>query len=179
MVMSRVAKDFGKFDIVVINAGVCSDVAAIDYTKEEFRRILSVNLDSAFYTAQAAGQYFKKENIFGNIIFTASVSGKIVNIPQKQSAYNASKHGIVALAKSLSVEWVDFCRINIVSPGYVETEMVESQDKKYLKKWYELVPKGRFCKPEELKGIYVFLASDAASYFQGSDIIIDGAFTVV
>lgn len=74
---------------------------------------MRVNLDGAFFTAQAAARIFKSQGS-GNIIFTASVSAILVNVPQKQAAYNASKAGVVHLAKSLAVEWVDFARVNCV-----------------------------------------------------------------
>jgi sorbose reductase len=93
----------------------------LDYTSEQFSEIMRVNLDGAFYTAQAAGEIFKKQG-HGNVIFTASVSAILVNVPQKQMAYNASKAAVVQMARCLAVEWVDFARVNCISPGFIATD---------------------------------------------------------
>jgi sorbose reductase len=122
-VMDQVATEFGhgKIDVVVVNAGVCSNVHSLEYTEDSWRRDNSVNYDGAMWTAQAAGIQFKKQG-HGNLVITASVSATIVNVPQTQAAYNASKAAVLQLAKGLAVEWVDFARVNCVSPGYVWTE---------------------------------------------------------
>ena len=88
---------------------------------------MDVNFHGAFWTAQAAARLFERQFKAGgsgraSIIFTASVSALLVNIPQKQAAYNASKAAVVHLAKSLAVEWVDFARVNCVSPGFISTD---------------------------------------------------------
>lgn len=147
--MLKVAEELGNgtLDVVVANAGIATHYAALDYTPEQFKEIMdgrffsfsllyvilsarlterTVNLNGAFYTAQAAGRIFEKQvkagGRKGNVIFTASVSAILVNVPQKQSAYNASKAGVVQLARCLSVEWVDFARVNCVSPGFIATD---------------------------------------------------------
>jgi sorbose reductase len=110
----------GHLDIVVANAGIATHYAAEDYTPEQFQEIMNVNLNGAFYTAQAGGRIFKEQfsrtGKQGRVIFTASVSASLVNVPQKQSAYNASKAAVVQLARCLSVEWVGFARVNCISP---------------------------------------------------------------
>lgn len=127
-VISSITSDFlkGHLDIVVANAGIATHYAAEDYTPEQFQEIMNVNLNGAFYTAQAAGRIFKSQfassSKQGRIIFTASVSAILVNVPQKQSAYNASKAAVVQLARCLSVEWVGFARVNCVSPGFIATD---------------------------------------------------------
>lgn len=83
--IQQISKDFGKLDIVVVNSGITSCVAAEDYTPEQWSEIMKVNLDGAFYTAQAAARIFKTQGR-GNVIFTASVSSTLVNVPQKQAA---------------------------------------------------------------------------------------------
>jgi sorbose reductase len=121
-VLATVTKELGEgtLDIVVSNAGIATHHAGLDYTAKQFREIIYVNLDGAFYTAQAAGRIFEKQvkegKRKGNVVFTASVSAILVNVPQKQAAYNASKAAVVQLARCLSVEWVDFARVNCVSP---------------------------------------------------------------
>jgi sorbose reductase len=96
---------------VVANSGIASHYPAEEYTNAQWREIMDVNLDGAMYTAQGAARIFKKQGS-GSLIFTASVSALLVNVPQKQAAYNASKAAVVHLAKSLAVEWVDFARVN-------------------------------------------------------------------
>lgn len=118
--IDRVAKEFGRLDVVVANAGVCAQVSGLDYTEESWRWNNSVNFDGVMWTAQAAGKIFKAQG-HGNLIITASVSSVLVNTPQHQAVYNASKSAAAHLGKSLAVEWVDFARVNSVSPGYVGT----------------------------------------------------------
>lgn len=88
-VVQKVVKDFGKLDIMVVNSGVVSNIAAEDYTTDQWSEIMKVNLDGAFYSAQAAGRIFKEQG-HGNVIFTASVSATLVNVPQKQAAVSLS-----------------------------------------------------------------------------------------
>lgn len=176
-VINTIAKDFGGLDIVVANAGIANHRPAEDYTEEQWRHIMSINLDGAFYTAQAAGVIFKAQG-HGNVIFTASVSAILVNVPQKQAAYNASKAAVVQLARCLSVEWVDFARVNCISPGFIDTDMLDVHPREWREKWLSMVPAGRLCDPGELKGAYVFLASNASSYMTGANLVIDGGYTL-
>lgn len=121
--IEQIAATFGKgqLDIVIANAGVCQNVPSLEYDEDTWKYMNSVNYDGVMWTALAAGRLFKKQGR-GNFIITASVSATLVNVPQTQAAYNASKAGVVQLAKSLAVEWVDFARVNCVSPGYIMTE---------------------------------------------------------
>lgn len=111
----------GRLDIAIANSGVCQNVPALEYTEETWQRNNAVNYDGVMWTAQAAGKIFKRQE-YGNLVITASVSATLVNIPQTQAAYNASKAAVVHLAKSLAVEWADFARVNCVSPGFILTE---------------------------------------------------------
>lgn len=120
--LNQVLQDFGgSLDVVVANAGVCTNCPNLEYTEETWRRDNAVNYDGVMWTAQAAGKIFKEKGK-GNLIITASVSATLVNIPQTQVAYNASKAAAVHLAKSLAVGWADFARVNCVSPGFIMTE---------------------------------------------------------
>lgn len=114
----------GRLDIMVANAGVCADVPSLEYTEESWQKNNGVNYDGVMWTAQAAGRQFKKQGK-GNFIITASVSATLVNLPQKQAAYNASKAAVVHLAKCLAVEWTEFARVNCISPGFIETESMD------------------------------------------------------
>lgn len=172
----------GHLDIIVANAGIATHHAAEDYTPEQFQEVMNVNLNGAFYTAQAAGRIFKeqfsKTGKQGRVIFTASVSAILVNVPQKQSAYNASKAAVVQLARCLSVEWVGFARVNCISPGFIATDMLSVHPEEWRNKWFGLIPANRMCEPAELKGAYVFLASEASSYMTGANLVIDGGYTL-
>lgn len=119
--VAQIVADFGRLDVMVANSGVCADIPNLEYTEETWQANNSVNFDGVMWTAQAAGKVFKEQGR-GNLIITASVSATVVNVPQRQAAYNSSKAAAVHLAKSLAVEWVDFARVNCVSPGFIETE---------------------------------------------------------
>ncbi|KAF3763904.1 NAD(P)-binding protein [Cryphonectria parasitica EP155] len=175
----QVAQGFGggRLDIVVANAGVNEHIPALEYTEEQWARNNAVNLDGVMWTAQAAGRVFEKQGK-GNLIITASVSATLVNVPQRQAAYNASKAAAVHLGKSLAVEWADFARVNCISPGFVMTEMLTQQPKERFDAWMSMVPGKRICDAAELKSAYVFLASDACSYMTGADLVIDGGYTL-
>ncbi|KAL2836798.1 hypothetical protein BJX68DRAFT_259800 [Aspergillus pseudodeflectus] len=175
--IQQIKTDFGKLDVIVVNSGITETVPAEDYTVDQWRKIMDVNLDGAFYSAQAAAKIFKEQGK-GNIIFTASVSATLVNVPQKQAAYNASKAAVVQLAKCLSVEWVDFCRVNCISPGFIATDILDIHPEEWREKWYSMIPARRMAETYELKGAYVFCASDASSYMTGADIVIDGGYTL-
>lgn len=181
--IEQIAADFDRLDVVVPNSGITSQAPAEDFSEEDYRATMAVNLDGAFFTAQAAANSFKKQKEQGKldqgrIIFTASVSSLIVNIPQSQAPYNASKAGLVRLAKCLSVEWVDFTRVNCVSPGFIATDMLDSLPGEWRETWLSMVPGKRFCSPYELKGVYVFLASDASSYMTGAELVVGGGYTL-
>ncbi|KAI0421701.1 oxidoreductase [Xylaria grammica] len=176
-VVGEIASKFGRLDVMVANAGVCANIPNLEYTEETWKNNNSVNLDGVMWTAQAAGKVFKKQGR-GNLIITASVSAILVNIPQTQAAYNASKAAVVHLAKSLAVEWTDFARVNCVSPGFIMTEMLTRQPKALFDQWMSMIPGRRICDPAELKSVYVFLASDACCYMTGANIVVDGGYTL-
>ncbi|KAE8383712.1 hypothetical protein BDV26DRAFT_287134 [Aspergillus bertholletiae] len=167
----------GQLDVVVAHAGVCTNCPNLEYDEETWARDNRVNYDGVMWTAQAAGKVFQKQGK-GNLIITASVSSILVNIPQTQVAYNASKAAVVHLAQSLAVEWTEFARVNCVSPGFIMTKMLTQQPKELFEKWLGMIPGRRICDPAELKGAYVFLASDSCCYMTGANIVIDGGYTL-
>lgn len=120
-VFHQVVQAFGRIDVVVANAGVCRQISSLDYTEELFDKDYAVNVYGAMWTAQAAGNIFKAQG-HGNLIITASVSSVLVNVPQPQTAYNSSKAAAAHMGRNLAVEWIDFARVNCVSPGYVATD---------------------------------------------------------
>lgn len=174
-----VISEYGRLDVAFCNAGICKNVPAEDMTFEQWKAVLDINLTGIFLTAQAAGQIMLKQG-GGSIINTASMSAHIVNVPQPQCAYNASKAGVIQLTKSLAVEWADRnVRVNSISPGYIGTELtLNSPDlMPLIKKWNAMAPLHRMGKPEELQSICVYLAGDTSTFTTGSDFIVDGAFT--
>ena len=106
------------------------------------------------------------------------MSGHIVNIPQPQVGYNASKAAVMQLTKSMAVElWDKGIRVNSISPGYMLTDLTKGND--LIPKWIELSPANRMGNPDELQGVALYLASDASSFTTGADILVDGAYSCV
>ncbi|KAJ6148864.1 Short-chain dehydrogenase/reductase SDR [Penicillium samsonianum] len=134
-VVQQIKKDFGKLDIMVVNSGIASNTAA--------KTAPPIN--------GVAGRIFKAQGR-GNVIFMASFSATLVNLTQKQAAYNASKAGVVQLAKCLSIEWVDYCRVNCISPGYIATEILNTFPKEWRDKWFDLILAKRMAESYEFKG---------------------------
>lgn len=179
--IDQVLDAYGRLDVAFCNAGICLNVPAEEMTYEQWRKVIDINLSGVFLTAQAAGKVMLKQG-GGSIINTASMSGHIVNVPQPQSSYNASKAGVIQLTKSLAVEWATRnVRVNCISPGYIGTELtLNSPDlQPLIKQWNEMAPLKRMGKPEELQSICVYLAGDTSSFTTGSDFVVDGAFTSV
>ena len=177
---SAAAKQLGRLDIVINNAGVCIHEAAEDTPEEHYDFVVDTDLKGVFLCCQAAAALMKPQKK-GSIINIASMSGSIANYPQKQAHYNAAKAGVILLTKCLAVEWVDYgIRVNSISPGYTRTEMtVKLSAPKMIAQWESLIPMRRMAEPQELAGAAIYLASDASSYTTGSDIIVDGGYTAL
>lgn len=178
--IDEAAEDFGTLDLLFNNAGICLHKSALDCEPEDWLKVIDVNLNGVFFVAQAFARWLVANGKKGNIVNTASMSGEIVNIPQEQASYNASKAAVTHLTKSLAVEWVKHgIRVNSISPGYIETAITARSDPEYVKVWLDMIPYGRMGTPEELAGAVIYLLSDASTYTSGSNIVIDGAFTIV
>jgi len=177
--VAQVVSQLGGLDFCHNNAGICINAPAEEMSYEQWSKVININLTGIFLTDIAAGKYML-EHGGGSIINTASMSGHIVNVPQPQCAYNASKAGVIQLTKSLAIEWAKRgVRVNSISPGYIGTELVNSSDflVPLIEKWNAMAPMGRLGRPEELQSICVYLAGDTSSFTTGSDFVIDGAFT--
>ena len=181
--IAKIVEIFGHLDIVVNNAGVCYHKDAFEATVEEFRQVIDINLTGEYIVAKEAARVMIDQGIKGSIINIASMSGTIVNVPQCQAAYNASKAAIIHMTKSLAIEWIDTgIRVNSISPGYVATPMSVDPDfvePELLAAWEPMFPMHRMAKPEELCGAVIWLCSESAGYTTGADILIDGAYSVV
>jgi len=172
--------EMGKLDLLFNNAGIVFQKPVIDLTPNEWTKVIDVNLNGVFFVAQAFGRYLIARGKGGAIVNTASMSATIVNYPQQQASYNASKAGVVQLTKSLAVEWAEHgIRVNCISPGYIFTELTSFVRQDWQDGWKELTPIKRMGKPEELAGAVIYLLSDSASFATGTDLIIDGGFTSV
>ena len=115
----------------------------------------------------------------GAIVNVGSISAMIVNRPQMQPAYNASKAAVHQLTRSLAAEWAPFgVRVNALAPGYVKTEMSPVEDPRFKPHWVDAAPMQRFAVPEELGPSLLYLASDASSFTTGSVLVVDGGYTL-
>jgi len=175
--VERTVEQFGRLDIGVNNAGICVLQGLTETSDEQWRRVMSVNLDGVFYCSRAEARQMIALDIQGSIINMASMSGLIVNHPQHQSAYNASKAAVIHFTRSIAAELAPHSiRANAVSPGYVDTD--EKGEYAHLHPTIERdTPMGRLGRPEEMRGVFLFLASEASSYMTGSNLVIDGGFT--
>jgi NAD(P)-dependent dehydrogenase (short-subunit alcohol dehydrogenase family) len=120
-----------------------------------------------------------KDHGGGNILNVGSISSIIVNRPQWQPSYNASKAAVHQLTKSLAAEWAPYnIRVNAIAPGYVKTEMAPVDNPEFRQHWIEDAPMKRFALPEEIAPTVVYMASDASAFMTGSVVVIDGGYTV-
>ncbi|KAI0407783.1 hypothetical protein F4802DRAFT_487358 [Xylaria palmicola] len=175
--VAATVEDFGRLDVMIANAGVPRKAGGLDDKVEDWDRVRAVDFDGAYYCMRAAGLVFREQKS-GVGIITASMSGHAANVPQEQSCYNPRKAGCIHLAKSLSVEWAKWGgRINSVSPGYIDTAISGGCPFEMKEEWLSLTPMKRDGDPRELKGIYLYLASDASSHTTGADFTIDGGYT--
>jgi NAD(P)-dependent dehydrogenase (short-subunit alcohol dehydrogenase family) len=169
---------FGRVDILVNNAGACIHAPALEVTDEDWRHVMDVNLDAVWRCARTFGHHFVDQRA-GNIINIGSMSGLIVNRPQWQPAYNASKAAVHHLTRSLAAEWGRYgVRVNALAPGYIKTDMSPVDEPQFRRHWIDDAPLQRYGTVEELAPAIVFLASDASSFITGSVLVADGGYTV-
>ena len=174
----KILERSGKIDILFNNAGICMHQSSLEATIAEFREVIDVNLTGEFIVARAVGKVMIDKGIKGSIINMASMSGSIVNVPQWQCSYNASKAGVIHLTRSLAAEWAEYgIRVNCLSPGYIGTPMSVDTPLELRNAWMPLIPLHRMGEPEELIPPVLYLACDASGYTTGSDIVVDGAYS--
>nr|WP_319248738.1 SDR family NAD(P)-dependent oxidoreductase [uncultured Celeribacter sp.] len=168
----------GRLDVVMNNAGISGNGPSLDLDEATWRRGIDINLNGAFFVAQAAGRVMAEQG-GGSIVNTASMYG-VVTAPER-AAYCAAKAGVVALTKVLAIEWADRkIRVNAIAPGYVRTALTETlaaQGRLDLDALNARVPAGRLGTPEEIASASLFLASDASAYVTGQTLVADGGWS--
>jgi len=176
--VKKVVDTWGDLHIAFNNAGIVFHSNSEDTSQQEWDRTMGVNLDGVFFCCQAEAKHMLTKG-YGHIINTASMSGTIVNHPQKQVAYNVSKAGVVHMTKTLGSEWATRgVRVNCISPGYIDTPLNSTKELEALKKqWTADTPMGRLGQIDDLVGLAIYLASPTSDFMTGSDCIIDGGFT--
>jgi NAD(P)-dependent dehydrogenase (short-subunit alcohol dehydrogenase family) len=182
--VTKVADDtvrkLGKIDILVNNAGIArSETPAEAVSDEHWLNVIDVNLNGVFWCCRAFGNHMLKAKS-GAIVNMGSMSGFIVNKPQEQSYYNASKAGVHHLTKSLAAEWgARGVRVNAVAPTYINTPLnaFVKQNPKMYDAWIGGTPMARMGEVSEIASVVLFLASDAASLMTGSIVLVDGGYT--
>lgn len=169
----------GRIDILVNNAATgVANVALLEDTPESWRHQLDVDLDGVYWCSREVGRHMVERGS-GAIVNIASMSGVIVNTPQPQAAYNTAKAGVIHLTKSLASEWAkQGVRVNSVSPGYIATDMTKyGASLGWGETWMAMTPMGRMGTPTEVANAVWYLASDAATYCTGTNLIVDGGYT--
>jgi NAD(P)-dependent dehydrogenase (short-subunit alcohol dehydrogenase family) len=179
-VADAIVREHGRVDILVNNAGIArSETAAEEVADEHWLNVLDVNLNGSFWCARAFGRHMLAQGA-GSIVNVGSMSGLIVNRPQPQSYYNASKAAVHQLTKSLAAEWGPRgVRVNAVAPTYINTPINAFADREgeMYKRWIDGTPLGRPGEAHEVASVILFLASDAASLMTGSIVLADGGYT--
>jgi len=175
----RVCGRWGSLDVVVVTPAINIRKPLVQYTDEEFDRVVAVNLRGTFHVLRTAGRRMAEQGR-GSIVALASIRAQVVE--PGQGVYAATKAGIVQMVRTLAAELGPWgVRVNAVAPGVVETPLTRpiQQDPAWYAAYAERSALGRWAKPEEIAGTIVYLASDAASYVTGSVLVVDGGWTAV
>lgn len=173
----------GRPSILVNAAGVAVWGDALDTTRQAWQRVIDINLTGTFLACQAFGRVCVRAGSGGAVVNISSMSAQVVNVPQHQASYHASKAGVDMVTKALAVEWAPLgIRVNSIAPGYFLSDMTRQfteTNPELAERWVSMVPLGRMGEPRDLDGLVTFLCSDASSYLTGQSIVIDGGYTAI
>jgi NAD(P)-dependent dehydrogenase (short-subunit alcohol dehydrogenase family) len=179
----QVADRWGTPQVLVNAAGIAATRPAEDLDLAFWRQAMDVNVVGTLVPCQRFAHGAFAAGVPGSIVNVSSMSAFVVNVPQRQAAYNASKAAVDHLTRSLAVEWVGRgVRVNAIAPGYFLTDMTRGaveDEPAWARQWLAHIPAGRMGEPDDLAGLVVYLASDASRYVVGATIVIDGGYSVV
>jgi NAD(P)-dependent dehydrogenase (short-subunit alcohol dehydrogenase family) len=182
-VFDRAGDALGTATILVNAAGIAWNEPALTVAAERWRKVLDVNVTGTFLACQAFARRVVDAGQKGSIINVASMSGLVVNVPQPQAAYNASKAAVSMLTASLAIEWLPLgIRVNAIAPGYFASDMtkaVTAQEPEMVAEWMRRTPAGRMGQPEELGPLVNYLCGEHSDFVVGQTIVIDGGYTIV
>lgn len=180
-IITRAAAGLGGLDIIVNNAGISPIYKpTLATSRDEWEEILRVNLTAPFFLTNAAGQFLIDQGKGGSIIQIASVAGLLAT--PKMLPYAITKAGLIEMARTLGAEWARYAiRVNAIAPGYIATDLTSAMMSvpRYVDGIKAATPLGRIGTPDEIAGIAVYLASDAASFATGQVFVIDGGISIV
>ncbi len=178
-----VGRTLGSPSILINAAGITVWEDSIDVSQESWQRVININLTGTFLCCQALARACAAAGKAGVIVNVSSMSARVVNLPQHQASYHASKAGVEMLTKALAVEWAPIgIRVNAIAPGYMLSEMTRqftTANPELAEQWRTMIPAGRMGEPADLEALVVFLCSARSSYLMGQSIVIDGAYTAV
>jgi len=181
----QIVQKWGKVDVVITAAGIVENFSALTYPTDRIKKLFDINVHGSYFCAREAAKHMLERGTKGSIILISSMSAKVINQPQFQTPYNASKAAVTHMASSLAVEWAqNGIRVNSLSPGYMLTQLtktiLEKPENAGLRTiWESMTPMGKMGDPSELKGAIVYLASDASAFTTGTDLRVDGGYTCV
>jgi NAD(P)-dependent dehydrogenase (short-subunit alcohol dehydrogenase family) len=176
--VEQVTAELGGIDVLVNNAGIAIHRPALEVPDEEWQQVIDLNLTALWNTSTAVARGMIAAG-GGVIVNVGSMSAQIVNRPQWQASYNASKAAVHHLTRSLAAEWAPHnIRVNAIAPGYVKTDMAPVDRPEFRQHWILDAPQQRYATPEEIAPSVVYLASPASSFMTGSVLLIDGGYSV-
>jgi NAD(P)-dependent dehydrogenase (short-subunit alcohol dehydrogenase family) len=180
---AAVGRELGSPTILINAAGITTWEDSLEGTKASWSKVIEVNMTGTYLTCQAFGRACRDAGHGGAIVNVSSMSATVVNIPQHQVSYHASKAGVDMMTKALAVEWAPLgIRVNAVAPGYMLSDMTRQftmANPDLAEQWRGLIPAGRMGEPADLDGLVALLCSSASSYLTGQSIVIDGGYTAI